>query len=240
MAGTLLMFDDVNVALLPAGYSAYAAYIDGLYVNFPAVRARFPNARVLPIDVTGGNLAASALDVEAGDATNATAVKWARAKIARRDALIVLYTSVSNVNALVIMLTAGGIPRAAYKLWSAHYGAGAHICGPGTCGLCAYACDGTQFTATAFGDSLDESLLEDNFFGAPVPPAPEPLLVTGASGAAVRVLQAALNAWGYKLLVDGQFGPETLSAVQRFQAARKLTVDGVVGPATWAALNAHP
>jgi peptidoglycan hydrolase-like protein with peptidoglycan-binding domain len=54
-----------------------------------------------------------------------------------------------------------------------------------------------------------------------------------ASGAtAVEWLQAALH-----LPVDGEFGPETESAVRRLQARHGLTVDGVVGPATWALIG---
>lgn len=244
MASTLLMFDDTNPALLPAGYDAYAGYINGNWPDFRAIVAKFPKANVLSIDVNGTNTSADALDIEPGDASNLVAVGWVRAKMSARAKLIVLYTSVSNVSALAAELSSAGITRASYKLWSAHYGAGAHICGPATCKLCDYACDGTQFSSTAFGQSLDESLIESDFFSA-VSPAPSPslsnpLLVENDTGDAVRQLQTRLNAWGYKLVVDGDFGPETLSAVTGFQSKHKLTVDGVVGPETWAALNAAP
>ncbi len=68
----------------------------------------------------------------------------------------------------------------------------------------------------------------------------EPTLVEGDTGQAVVTLQTRLNVWGAKLTVDGDFGPDTLAAVEAFQTAHKLTVDGVVGPQTWAALNANP
>jgi hypothetical protein len=66
-----------------------------------------------------------------------------------------------------------------------------------------------------------------------------PLAVTvqqGASGAAVQALQGALTARGHSLVVDGSFGPATLSAVRAFQSSRGLAVDGSVGPVTWAHL----
>jgi peptidoglycan hydrolase-like protein with peptidoglycan-binding domain len=69
---------------------------------------------------------------------------------------------------------------------------------------------------------------------------PDPTLVEGDTGPAVKTLQTRLNVWGAKLTVDGDFGPATLTAVQAFQTQQKLTVDGVVGPQTWAALNANP
>lgn len=62
----------------------------------------------------------------------------------------------------------------------------------------------------------------------------EPLLKKGSTGQAVRELQVALNALGYNTgAVDGQFGPQTESAVKSFQQDRGLTADGIVGPITW-------
>jgi peptidoglycan hydrolase-like protein with peptidoglycan-binding domain len=54
----------------------------------------------------------------------------------------------------------------------------------------------------------------------------------GTKTDAVRMLQEALH-----VPADGDFGPQTESAVRHFQAAHGLEVDGVVGPATWAALG---
>ncbi|SFA72258.1 Peptidoglycan-binding (PGRP) domain of peptidoglycan hydrolases-containing protein [Amycolatopsis marina] len=66
-----------------------------------------------------------------------------------------------------------------------------------------------------------------------------PLLKDGSSGAAVSRLQRALNAaTTAKLSVDGQFGPNTTSAVRTYQSSRGLGVDGIVGPNTWSALQA--
>lgn len=69
----------------------------------------------------------------------------------------------------------------------------------------------------------------------PLPPHPShPTLVAGARGDAVAVLQHRLNVGaGYHLAEDGRFGPQTLLAVQAFQAFFRLEVDGIAGPHTW-------
>ena len=55
----------------------------------------------------------------------------------------------------------------------------------------------------------------------------------GSRGAAVEAVQRRLKARGWKLTVDGDFGPATDRMVRAFQREKKLVVDGVVGPATW-------
>jgi len=65
-----------------------------------------------------------------------------------------------------------------------------------------------------------------------------PTIRSGNTGAPVSTLQATLNAKrGAGLVVDGKFGPLTLTAVKTFQATSGLVVDGVVGPKTWSALD---
>ena len=51
-----------------------------------------------------------------------------------------------------------------------------------------------------------------------------------------RYAQQLLNQYGYKLDVDGIYGPKTQAAVRKFQKANGLAVDGILGKNTWAAL----
>ncbi|MCI0689063.1 MAG: penicillin-insensitive murein endopeptidase, partial [Sporichthyaceae bacterium] len=62
----------------------------------------------------------------------------------------------------------------------------------------------------------------------------------GSSGPAVRALQVELNKKRrLALVVDGQFGPATRSAVVSFQGHAGIAADGVVGPTTWRNLVWH-
>ena len=63
---------------------------------------------------------------------------------------------------------------------------------------------------------------------------PRRILRLGASGPEVVHLQRLLG-----VHADGQFGLSTLRAVRRFQAAHGLLVDGQAGPHTWSALEAE-
>ncbi len=70
-------------------------------------------------------------------------------------------------------------------------------------------------------------------WSAPAPsPAARPVLKLGASGDAVRELQARLQ-----LPQDGKFGPATRGAVVTAQVHAGLVADGVVGSLTWHALG---
>jgi hypothetical protein len=63
-------------------------------------------------------------------------------------------------------------------------------------------------------------------------------LKSGDTGAEVKQLQKALAAAGFSPgTPDGDYGPSTMNAVERFQIAKKLGEDGIYGPATAAALQ---
>ena len=65
------------------------------------------------------------------------------------------------------------------------------------------------------------------------PIQPWPVVRQGDEGHPVLTLQELLRALGHAVAVDGDFGPQTASAVRAVQNAAGLTADGVVGPLTW-------
>lgn len=54
-------------------------------------------------------------------------------------------------------------------------------------------------------------------------------------GADVRTWQARMRERGWRISVDGAYGPESAGVATRFQQEKGLTVDGIVGPQTWRA-----
>src|SRR5215510_7416869 len=117
------MYDYTNVRNLPGGADAYAGYADGLFANLTATERRFTGsgAHFLSIAVCASD-DADCLDIEARDATNAQAPGWVNRQLAGGAFRPCLYTSVSNVDALMATLNGAGISRAAIRPWSAHYG----------------------------------------------------------------------------------------------------------------------
>ena len=63
-----------------------------------------------------------------------------------------------------------------------------------------------------------------------------PILTQGATGQTVETLQVILRALGYKIDLDGSFGPATANALSQFQKGSGLAVDKSCGPLTWTAL----
>lgn len=65
---TELAYDSVTLAHLPEGGGRYFGYVNGKWANYTAVKARFPDALVMGIDVNGtAPTAARIVDYEKGD-----------------------------------------------------------------------------------------------------------------------------------------------------------------------------
>ena len=156
-----VMYDDVDLTLIPKDAQAVAGYVGGRWPTFSKLRALFPGARKFVSIAVNASEDADILDIENGDATNVQAAVWFKRQTARRPGF---YTSVSNVAALVDTLSRAGIPRSAYRLWTAHYTDTPHLCSS-TCyrGMPTTA-DATQYTDHALGRNLDASVVSPAFF----------------------------------------------------------------------------
>lgn len=84
----------------------------------------------------------------------------------------------------------------------------------------------------------------------PLPPPPPPHTYPQFAGkilkfgmldnAEVRKLQLKLQQRGWKITVDGDFGPGTEDVVKAFQREKKLTVSGTVNKTTWDKIYTAP
>ena len=69
-------------------------------------------------------------------------------------------------------------------------------------------------------------------------PAPTTNLKPGDTGPQVKVLQRALASLGYSPgTIDGDYGPSTQAAVEKFQTSAGIKADGIAGPETLKALK---
>lgn len=236
MTTYLEMLDDANVAqFFGTNSDAYAGYVDG-YSTFPWLLAHYGSKKLMSISIHGND--ADCLDMENGAASFGQGPGWYRRAKTRklRTARPVMYCSSGNSATVIRTLAQGSVGRSSYFLWSAHTGAGEHVCGPHTCGY--PQADATQWTFTYLGRPLDRSIVPAAFFGRSKPgPVPKPVLVAGDTGPAVKTLQQDLKDRGWNIKVDGDFGPVTLADVKQFQRKHGLAPDGAVGPLTWAALG---
>ena len=149
-----VMYDDVNLALIPKGPHAVASYINGQYANHTEALKMFPHARHLGISVTG-IIAAQCYDVETGDYTpDHVPALFEEAKKAGvwRPCF---YADLSHMPAVREQLAKVAPARGDYRLWAAYYNGQSDL-------PAEY--DAHQFTDRALGRSLDESICHDNFF----------------------------------------------------------------------------
>lgn len=161
------MYDTIYNNQFPSGAQAYAAYVDGGIgdqPNYSYIVAAFPKADHLSITLSA-SLNADALDVEQYAAVPSDVPGWYTRQRQRGIQRPCVYASVSTIqDSILPVLSQAKIARSAVRLWTAHYGAGEHICGPDSCGQLSTGADGTQWTSSALGRVLDQSELQDNFF----------------------------------------------------------------------------
>jgi hypothetical protein len=159
------MYDSVTVSEIPTDTKAAAGYVGGSWPTFEngELRRRCPDARLVSVAVASRHNA-ECLDVEPGDATPADAPGWVRRAHERGIKRPIVYAAAGEMNAVLSALDAAGIHPDAYRVWTAHVGAGKHVCGPGTCGLIPVKADATQWTFTSGGRNLDESACRPSYW----------------------------------------------------------------------------
>jgi len=107
-AGPYLVYDSVIPSALPANHVA-AAYATGPFAASPAQLAG-KGGPVVWIDTRGSDPAASALDVEPGDATPSVAASWAFHRLSQRPhAVARIYTMISEWAA--VKAAVAGLPQ---------------------------------------------------------------------------------------------------------------------------------
>jgi hypothetical protein len=148
------------------------SYANGRFANTTAAKAAFPQLRHVEYDVNGTRPDADILDIEKFDASPATFPGWAK-NYKGSLPLPAGYCSASLIAVVVSVMLDHGWKRDQFLIQSAHYGAGQHICGPGTCGF--PQADSTQWADKGrHGQNTDLTIYADHFFGPEPPPKPDP------------------------------------------------------------------
>jgi hypothetical protein len=106
----------------------------------------------------------------------------------------------------------------------------------------ATACPGDEiraFIATLSGGQPVTTIPHPTQGRPPAPSTKAPsfpgTMTRGHKGNNVSRFQQRLKDRGWKIKVDGDFGPATENIVKQFQKEKRLVADGIVGPITWAA-----
>ncbi|MFT8640080.1 peptidoglycan-binding protein [Bifidobacterium sp.] len=160
------------------------------------------------------------------------------------DANVYVYMSSSVTRAY----NWSSVAASGVKLWVANYGSnnGAYHGAPSVAYWNTYYIH--QYTSvgrvSGYSGSLDMNLAKSGAWsngqttGTVTIPTSVSSVPTGTYlGYSIAQTQRLLNVYGYKLVVDGSYGPATRAAVANFQKTHGLTVDGYAGPATQAKLS---
>ena len=99
---TELAYDSVTLAHLPEGGGRYFGYVNGKWANYTAVKARFPHALVMGIDVNGtAPGAARIVDYEKGDVQTAGTLRsFVQAREKYRPHSATVYCDRANLDAV--------------------------------------------------------------------------------------------------------------------------------------------
>lgn len=159
MSTFLTMFDSVDVSTVPPNPQAVAGYVGGWWPTFSPLCVKFPHAYHLSIAVNASE-SADCLDIENGDAVPAQAPGWVSAMMHKGVYRPVVYSSLSEMPAVLDALKRGGVARSEVRLWAAHYSYNIDVAKSEL----AQGNDGVQWNDHALTRNLDQSLLVADFF----------------------------------------------------------------------------
>jgi hypothetical protein len=142
---------------LKKGLPVYAGYYNGTFANLTGIAQWVgPNAIIVGVSPNGAN-GARCIDVEPGDATPSACPAFYHNSnhggpgYGQNDnGKPIIYTSAGDIQSVINEMSAAGISRSSYLIWSAHW-IGYHICGPGICGY--PQADACQYADNGFVDS---------------------------------------------------------------------------------------
>jgi hypothetical protein len=220
------MYDSIDPSQF-AGLSmdAAAGYVDGKWQTFPTLGQHVPPGTYLLSITVFGSVNAECVDQEPGNIGPDAAADWLAAKVDSGVWRPVLYTSASNVQNMLNLCSARGMTRGQLRVWSAHYGAGEHLCGVMTCGF--PDADATQWTDRAHGRNLDQSVCLDSFIPDSPPVAGEEdhtMVLDLVAGGPAAVAVAPAGVGRVALYVDYYGGtPGNLRVVVPGQGVQTVT-----------------
>lgn len=206
-----------DIGLLPNGLDMYASYVDNLRGYSELVAARESSgAFLLSITIFGG--AAHCGDVEPQAMRPADLPSWLD-HVALLDprldpAVSWVYTSASQMGTANQYIGSRRVIR-----WSAHYGFGAHVCGPTTCGW--PQADWTQWDDKgAQGQNIDRSI-------GRILPKPVPVKPARAKG--IANFSGEINFDSGKWTIHGEPGKNIQWGTENVRWSAEIQVDGSDG-----------
>lgn len=182
---TRTMYDSVTADSIPVSATMVAGYVDGRYANIPAMRTRFPHARIVEIAVFHTTDDGQVLDVETGDATPAQSVSWVQMR-RRAGADPSVYCNTSVLPSVITEFKNAGVSQPHY--WIAHW--------DNVATLPAGAVAKQYADSKMVGHEYDVSVVVDYWPGVDPKPIPAPVIVPPVVMPAYRT-EPGFPVWKY-------------------------------------------
>lgn len=127
-------YDSTVAADCPPGAAHYFGYSTGAWLSYAGLAQLYGPSRVSSITVDA-NAPADMYDCEPGNGTPADCPRYYAGAKANGVKVPIIYCSASWSSAVIAAMNGTADYGSEWLLFSAHVGAGPHICGPSTCGF---------------------------------------------------------------------------------------------------------